>query len=274
MTKKAGVKEAQPKSFLTGRDLAKILLGSALAGFGIRGAVGLGKLFKRRITKPEATPEPALPEEKERKKLQPKAAMEKEAIDPFVGTVLGTALGAGGAYGGWRLADYLFDKRRLEDTRRRVDKAKKEYEKMLLGRDMEPEVQFRLPKAAAYIERAAELYEKNGTAKQAGLSEILAWLPYIGTAGLTALVSAAALKSYGRAKAESPIERRLEAFGKRPRYRPVPARAYLSEPRPTAAEAQVSATKLPRITETKLKEEERVKEPGKEVSAASILLSA
>ena len=93
-------------------------------------------------------------------------------------------------------------------------------------------------------------------------------MPYIGAAALTALLANAAHSSYQSAKAADPMERKLKAFRSRPRYRTIPARAYLSTAKPVEEEETQSATRLP---QTQLRDDDRVDDPTK--SAAAVLLA-
>ena len=247
--------------------LNKVLLSSLLASFAVRGGLGLTKLVGRRVTNPLDT------EDKKFDKLMTgkpqhqgyynELAKQSADMHPAMFGTLALLAGVGGGAGGWKLADKLFDERRKTELQYEIDRKKKEYEKLLQGGT---QIQLRLPKTAACIDRMAALHEGvepevvDQPEKKAEISLTKA-LPYLGYSALAALILGEAVSSYSSAREGSRIQRRLSAFKARPRKRVTPARAVFSQSKPTKRDAAGSATKLPKLTQTKLTSEEREEDP-------------
>ena len=222
-------------------ELGKVLLWGSLMGFGSRGLVGLGRLAGRRVKEKEETEDF---EEAHKEQLgqmvttpgpdalqapAPKiASLLKQAsgLHPLVASVLGVAGGAGGAYGGWKLADLLFDRERIKSIDEEIELAKKEYENALVSK-----TKFRLqvPKVAAFIDSMAEAHE-NGTIKEAGVGFLDA-LPYLIYTVLAGAAANEAYKAYNTSRSASPTVAKLKALEDRPPTRRVmPIRATLDKP--------------------------------------------
>lgn len=255
-------------------DLMRIALASALGAFTIRGGVGLAKLLGRRLARPvePEEEEKTAPEERRQFMTRPGPApkyasinMDKLATDglsPLLFSSLAVGLGGGGAYAGWRLADWMADRRRVKELESDIDRKKKEYEKLLLGR---PGLELRIPKIASCMNKFAQAYEEGGREAMEKTAKPGLWggLPYILYATLAAVVANEARNAYRAAARASPIERELAAFRKRQRRRVAPARAVLSQPRQTQRESLTSATRLPELTYDKPTREEREEDPTK-----------
>lgn len=264
------VKTAQPeppapRAGIGWSDMAKVLLASALAGFTLRGGIGLARLLKRRITEPV---EPDIERAQQTEMVTmpgpaPKYSTDmnkesKDGLGTFPAAALAMLAGGGGAYAGWRLADWMMEKRRLSELDADIERAKREYEDLLLGR---PQLEVRVPKVAAVMEKFAETYERDGKPIEKS-AQFWNMLPYLVYLALTGTVLYEAASAYRKSRAASEMERRMKAFKGRPRRRTLPVRARLAQPRPTQLENLTSATRLP-AEARKLEEEEAVFDPTK-----------
>jgi hypothetical protein len=78
-----------------------------------------------------------------------------------LGLPAAAAATAGGAYGGWKLVDYLMDKRRKDTLKKDLDQARAKYEAALFGKTA----------MAADLDRLYDLITQQATEKQAGDGE-------------------------------------------------------------------------------------------------------
>lgn len=250
------------------KELLAILATSALGGFALRGLGGLSRLVGRRLgeTAAPVPPKIAVPEEEEEK-----AGAEKEAgledipiIRHLPETLAAVGLGGAGMYGGWRLADYMFEQQRLKEIKQKIEKAKEEYEQALLGKA--PGVRLRIPKTAAFEAAMRNAYEQGGM--EGMRKESQAW--EYGAAGLLSLLLLnAAYNAFKGARESSKPVQQLRAFKLRPKRRAPYARAVLAQPRMTPDEARQSATRLPDLT---LEEDEEIEDPTKKVATVADVL--
>ncbi len=247
------------------QQLLSILLASSLLGFGIRGGTGLGRMLGRRATT-ALTPAPKpfeLPDEEEQKLAG--IEFEKQSIDEFSKVLLGTGLGAGGFYGGWRLADYLFEKHQIADLESKIKNAKKDYERILLGKPSS--LEFRVPKVASYAGTASQVFE-SGITKESGMD----WR-HAASFILATMILNSAYTSYRQSRAASPTERRLQAL-QMTSTRPASIRMSLPAPKPKPKPVSLSATKLPSRIDTKLDESDKIKDPTQKfASMAGVLIA-
>ncbi len=261
----AAIKTAQGEYPLGWSDIGKVLLASLLGSFALRGGIGAAKLIGRRFSKPiepEEEEEPRRPLALPASKYAAVKSGEDKGMHPAVTSALALGAGGLGAYGGWRLADWLFDRRRRQELESEIERKKKEYEDLLLGK---PQIELRVPKVAACIEHYADLHEHGEQPAEMEKTSIDMWkaLPYMAYLTLAALVANEAAGAYRKSRRGSEMERRLTAFRGRPRVRARPARAYLSQPRPAQREILTSATRLPELTHSKLTGEEREEDPAR-----------
>jgi len=115
-----------------------------LAGLGIgaggRGIIGLLNLLRKNMTPEQSSvPGPTTIQVFSEDDKEPKMAgfLDGGSAKTVAGVPWAMpasfAAGAGGLYGGWKLMDYLMDKRRKADVEAEVEAAKKEYEQALLA---------------------------------------------------------------------------------------------------------------------------------------------
>lgn len=151
------------------------------------------------------TPEEAA--ELERKGIKVKRQVKK--AEGFVPGLAAGALGAGAAYGGWKVLDSVFDKKRKETSQKRLEKARKRVQALLDGTPEQQDI-----KIAAAMEAAEDFY----FGKQADLTNTL--LDSLGSAvapvapALGILGVMGGLAAYHRAKDSSKHERAAKALKK------------------------------------------------------------
>lgn len=126
-----------------GQQLQKVLLTSLGVGLAGRGAWGLAQLLHRNLAKPvqpasaRPVPLPMLYEQEPKQAgvagdfLQGRHATTLQGVPWFMPAAVGA--GIGGLSGGWKLMDYLLDKRRQGDVDQDLEAAKREYEAALLA---------------------------------------------------------------------------------------------------------------------------------------------
>lgn len=124
-----------------GSKLLAILTAGAGAGAAVRGVTGGYNLARRNMTTPPSMGGPRIigvPVEDDQEKLAGERpgfweggeATQLSGHPLFWPASIATA--AGGAYGGWKLMDWVMDKRRRQDLNSQLDSTKKDYEKALL----------------------------------------------------------------------------------------------------------------------------------------------
>jgi hypothetical protein len=137
---------------------------TAGAGIAARGAMGLGKQFSRAVRGPSRTmptqqmlqvPVEYEMDPEEQKLANDGAADAGGSVLDSIGKSFGSFIhgdnasrwygvpwampavagaGAGGLYGGWKLTDYVMDRRRKQEMKAKLDRARKEYREALLGK--------------------------------------------------------------------------------------------------------------------------------------------
>jgi hypothetical protein len=171
-----------------------ILLSSLGLGMGIRGAQGLANVVQRNMAPPAPVP-PTMNIVKHKVPEKEKVATlslhpgDSTQVGDWVGTlpIKATAM-LGGAYGGYKLTDWLMDKRRKADLQAELAKVRAQYEAALSGN----------VKTAAEGSLAKDLDElAECVVKKADLSGQLGG-GYLTVAGLAAILSG--LAGYRAAK--------------------------------------------------------------------------
>ena len=153
---------------------------------------------------------------------------EKQGLHPLLASILGVSAGAGGLYGGWSLADKLFDRERIKSIDEEIELAKKEYEDVLKAKT---KLNLRVPKMAAFIDSMAESYERGELTKKAANISFMDALPYLLYTVLAGAAANEAHRAFKASRSANPIVAKLEAMRTRPpAKRVMPVRATLAEP--------------------------------------------
>jgi hypothetical protein len=233
------------------RTVLGTALASLLGGFAVRGGLGLARMGKDRIVDriaPEEEP-PSSVEIPIYVPAEPTAAPgAKQAEVSFPTMAASVGIGLPAIYGGYRLADWLFDEERLGELDDAIEKHKNEYRKLLTKPHPETGVQ-----AGPVIKTAEDLFnhigdqyiEKTAEDKQA---DVLGTLAMIVASTLALQAANAGYEAYKGSAGSDSARRKLEAFKARPKAVAMPARAVLSTVAQSQKDQAASATKLPSLS--------------------------
>lgn len=190
------------------RMLSMLLVGGGV-GVGARGLVGLQEMFRKRpgvdpqSTIPETIPI-VLPQQAQRAKL----AHDVFGARPDGGVnyweyPTGLAAGAGGLMGGWKLMDWLMDKRRKASMQGELDRAQQEYQQAL-----QDDVNAASVSKAASADTLDAVYDRVQTLEKQGdsLADLLHGSGGLYLASLLAAGGLSGLGVYSRVKSQQDAE--------------------------------------------------------------------
>lgn len=190
------------------RMLSMLLVGGGV-GAGARGLVGLQEMFRKRpgvdpqSTIPETIPI-VLPQQAQRAKL----ANDVFGARPDGGMnyweyPTGLAAGTGGLMGGWKLMDWLMDKRRKASMQGELDRAQQEYQQAL-----QDDVNAASVSKAASTDTLDTVYDRVQTLEKQGnsLADLLHGSGGLYLASLLAAGGLSGLGVYSRVKSQQDAE--------------------------------------------------------------------
>lgn len=190
------------------RMLSMLLVGGGV-GAGARGLVGLHNMFRKR---PDVDPQSTIPETIPIV-LPQQAQRAKTANDVFGARPdgglnyweypTGLAAGAGGLMGGWKLMDWLMDKRRKASMQGELDRAKQEYQQVL-----QDDVNAASVSKAAAADTLDAVYDRVQTLEKQGnsLADLLHGSGGLYLASLLAAGGLSGLGVYHRVKSQQDAE--------------------------------------------------------------------